>query len=790
MKSYPRLSNLFPALLVALCLAAVPARAQTAETFVAQITSVPNANVFVADISGDGRFVVMESNGNFATENPRNADGNYEIFLFDYAQRRVFQLTDTRRALVDSAGSSTDPANIEVDILNLEPSISRDGHVIVFKSNAFNSVGYNSNPGAAAGNGYLPRNFDAGRSDNRGVVKDDGNMEIFVYELPTFAPVDISNGTLPATRVELAGGTFRVITDTPASVKPSRGGASVSPQVAHDNRTPSLDDDGSVLAFLSTRNLPGASNTDANGEVYLFNRATGLYTQVTNTTTTVPFINEPFNANPTLSGDGSAVVFTSSANIPDVGSSTGNNADGNAEIYLANYNGGGITSIRQVTRTIRANSGDVVNILSVGGRRLSQNGNFIAFESRANPSQVNGALQPKFAVFLYNVSANTFTQVGTRSATTDDVLRFPTFTGDNATLVFSSTLNFNADGTLAAAPAGLNPQGRTQLWAVPTSSPQSFARMTNTPAPLTPSTPLLAAAASNTRERFAFGIANTDYGDGNPDGSYEVFYLLTPTVTSATNNSFTLLTAPSLRFVVGDTAVAPAPQSPVAAVAPGMLVNARSSQTFVASNLVFRAVPEGRRPQLPVELNGVRVAVNGVLTGLYFVSPHDIRFVVPPNLPVGTSASVVINNNGAVMRGSVQLTRAQPDVATQTEGPGGVAVTLNITSPFAPLAGPVRVVSTDENGQQVATVLRLVLTGMRNVSQSAVEVRIGNTSLTGASILYAGASDTPGFDQIDVRLPSSLAGAGTVPVVVNLNDNGTVVSSRPAASAPTVTILP
>jgi hypothetical protein len=85
------------------------------------------------------------------------------------------------------------------------------------------------------------------------------------------------------------------------------------------------------------------------------------------------------------------------------------------------------------------------------------------------------------------VSANTFTQVGTRSATTDDTLRFPTFTGDNTTLVFTSILNFNSDRTLAAAPAGLNPQGRTQLWAVPVSSPQSFTRMTNTPAPLTAS---------------------------------------------------------------------------------------------------------------------------------------------------------------------------------------------------------------------------------------------------------------------------------------------------------------
>jgi hypothetical protein len=111
-------------------------------------------------------------------------------------------------------------------------------------------------------------------------------------------------------------------------------------------------------------------------------------------------------------------------------------------------------------------------------------------------------------------------------------------------------------------------------------------------------------------------------------------------------------------------------------------------------------------------------------------------------------------------------------VAAQPEGPGCAATTLNITSLFAPLAGPVRVTSPDENGQQVSTVLRIVLTGMRNVTKSAVEVRIGTTSLTGDFILFAGASDTPGFDQIDVRLPASLAGAGTVPVIVIITDKG------------------
>jgi hypothetical protein len=77
----------------------------TPDPFLAQITSSPAGapfntfGSFAGDISANGRFVVIESNGDIATEKTaarNNADGNREIFLFDYAQRRIFQITDTK----------------------------------------------------------------------------------------------------------------------------------------------------------------------------------------------------------------------------------------------------------------------------------------------------------------------------------------------------------------------------------------------------------------------------------------------------------------------------------------------------------------------------------------------------------------------------------------------------------------------------------------------------------------------------------------------------------------------
>ena len=67
----------------------------TPDPFLVQITSNPNVAFTTAlgDMSANGRFVVFVSNGDVSTERTtsrNNADGNREIFLFDYAQRRIF----------------------------------------------------------------------------------------------------------------------------------------------------------------------------------------------------------------------------------------------------------------------------------------------------------------------------------------------------------------------------------------------------------------------------------------------------------------------------------------------------------------------------------------------------------------------------------------------------------------------------------------------------------------------------------------------------------------------------
>jgi Tol biopolymer transport system component len=107
------------------------------DSVIGQFTN-SSAESFAGSISGDGRFVVFESRGNLATENPDNADNNTEIFLWDYAQRRIFQITRTKSVTNNYFGPPI-PSNIRVDIQNKRPQISKDGKWIAFASNAYSA---------------------------------------------------------------------------------------------------------------------------------------------------------------------------------------------------------------------------------------------------------------------------------------------------------------------------------------------------------------------------------------------------------------------------------------------------------------------------------------------------------------------------------------------------------------------------------------------------------------------------------------------------------------------------
>ena len=788
MKQAFRLSGAAALFFVLLTAASAPIFAQTVQDpFVVQITT-SNRESFAGDISGNGRFVVIESTGDISTEKSagrNNADGNREIFLFDYAQRRIFQITNTTSARVNTANPAipTDNpnnfSNVRVEVSNNQPVISNNGRWIAFMSNASTPGNFNGDANSAA-------------------LIADGNQEIFIYLIPAVADVDLTDGSDPVP-VDLASGTFTRVTDTPASRLPVAGGTTVSPIVAFDNRDPAVDDDASVVAFVSTRNLVGGNNADASPEIFIYRRTPtpGTLFQLTasGTGTTPNFF---FSENPSLSADGSVIAFISNANLLT------NNADQNAEVYLGSFNGTAAAVTRQVTQTT-ISPNDLcacVNILSPG-RRLSRDGNFLVFDSKADLPGT-GATQATTTVMLYTVSSNSFKQVGPR-ANSSSLPRFPTFTDYNATtlqpatIIFSTGLNFKADGTApTTASEGLNPNQSSQIFATPLSNPTTFTRLTNTPP--APTGPQLQPFASDTRERISFSIERVELGGLNPELLAEAFYLLVKSGTNVANPSVSFFTGASERAVTA-TPTTPA----VAGLAPGMLGIARSATALAPSDQAADSASESlHRPPLPIELNGVSVSVNGAAAGLFFVSPGQITFVVPPGLTANTGTDtypVVINNNGSIIRTTLRLLAAQPDLFTQANAFGANrAVALNVTNPL--ITGtpePFTVTTTffNSSGQTVtqATKLRIFLTGVRRVTDnSQVTVRIGTTDIVGTtaatSPVQVAPTDLPGTDRIDVTLPASLAGAGDVPVIVTVTISGTTFTSRPAANgAPLIRIL-
>jgi len=803
----------------------------TPDPFTVQLTSTPNSafNSIVSDISANGRFVVFTSNGDVATVNKRNADGNREIFLADYAQRRIFQITDTRNVPNPTPTPSPTPSpspspsptaspsptptpiptpadrslvKIEIDnrapMISLAPALVNGvrSYIIVFSSNAPD-----------------PKFFNGADSTD---LDKDANSEIWIYRMPAVADVDLTLGTdLPFQ--DLGAGTFDPVTvNTPASRAPTPGAVGVTPFFADDNREATISDDGAIIAFISTRDLvPGVGNADFNPELFFYTVADKTFTQATKTQDATQGIGLIFNTNPSLSADGSRVAFMSSANLAS------NNTDNNAEIFTATFTGGTVSPFFQVTRTLNAIGN--TNVLSPG-RRMSRNGAFIAFESRATDPKSNAAPAGTIlGTWVYTLASDTFNEVGTRTPSTD-IGRFPTFTDydgslNPASLVFSSFFNFRPNGTFpdtaATVNEGLNPDFSAEIFLtqVPVSSSNTFTRLTNVTNFV--SVGGTRAITSESRKRIAFSLGGAELGGGNSDSSIELYYLITPIITNQSAAVLSFFTGASNMPVAAATPIpspspsptptpSPVPGAPIG-LAPGELSIVRSTVPLAPSDVDFTCVSPNencvsedlRVPVLPVELNGVSLSVNGAAAGLKFVgnTSKQINFVMPIGLPpgLGTVAVNVLNagaNTDTLLRGLVQIVPAQPDIFTTTMDAGGRAAAFNITNPMVMrMPEPFNVTSDDGTGTQVPTKLELDVTGMRFAARSEIGIIIGTTTIPADNILSIQPNrEMPGFEIITFTLPASLAGAGDVPIQVTFTRGTATAVSRPAATAPHITI--
>ena len=189
---------------------------------------------------------------------------------------------------------------------------------------------------------------------------------------------------------------------------------------------------------------------------------------------------------------------------------------------------------------------------------------------------------------------------------------------------------------------------------------------------------------------------------------------------------------------------------------------------------------------LPTMIAGTTVKVRdsaGIeqLSRLFFVSPTQVNYLLPPDLALGQAVVTITSGDGTVSTGAINIANVAPGLFTaNSDGKGPASAVVLRVGPggvrrFEPTAiydaGRQSCVNVPIDLGGVGDQLYLLLfgTGFRHRSAlSAVTIDLGGVS---AEALYAGPQgNSDGLDQLNLLLPRSLKGRGEV--TLNLTVDG------------------
>jgi uncharacterized protein (TIGR03437 family) len=186
------------------------------------------------------------------------------------------------------------------------------------------------------------------------------------------------------------------------------------------------------------------------------------------------------------------------------------------------------------------------------------------------------------------------------------------------------------------------------------------------------------------------------------------------------------------------------------------------------SNLTSATVAATVGQPLPTTLNNVQVRVTGKTSAaqfaqLFFVSPNQINYLLPAGTSEGVALIEVLRLGIVVGRGSVSVTNAWPGLFSNlANGSGqGVGNVLRFKPGSSTPRNESVLTPIDLGIQGDRVFMELYGTGLRNKTgpttpPTSVKAYLGGTPL---NVTYAGAQGGFfGLDQINVELPSSLAG--------------------------------
>jgi len=463
----------------------------------------------------------------------------------------------------------------------------------------------------------------------------------------------------------------------------------IANRVTNGNFQPSISDDGRFIAFSSNRDLAG-QNSDGNLEIFIYDAVATTFAQLTNSSGIVGC------SDAKISGNGAKVAF-----VRDTGATPSARRD----LMIQDRTSGPATVIASQVQTL----------LMTYGRAISDDGTRVVYssETATNSSQV----------FMFDGRGGAvnrqITSLGTRVT---EVPLHPTISGDGTRIAFATRRNFNS----------FNSDGSVELY-VYDSPTATFSRITNAPSSATAD---VVSSLNDDGSVVAFSfprvlsgaVTNSDLANDSE------IYVAAPTA----RPPFAALTA-----ILNGASFGNEP-SATKAVAPDSIAVARGS-VLANTTLQSQRLPNGT---FPTNVAGTTVIVNGRAAQIFFVSPGQVNFLLPPATEIGTADVVVTNSENFQSRGSVPTLRTAPGVFTKPGDGAGEGMILNSDTlqagPFDPAGGNLR--------------LTIFTTGARNATQTLIV--IGGRVVPAESVRAS--PDMPGLDEVRVLAPSDLRGTGTV----------------------------
>lgn len=196
-------------------------------------------------------------------------------------------------------------------------------------------------------------------------------------------------------------------------------------------------------------------------------------------------------------------------------------------------------------------------------------------------------------------------------------------------------------------------------------------------------------------------------------------------------------------------------------LAPNTIATLYGTGLAVATRAVSPAdLADGRMPTL-LPGTGTRVVIGGLTAPMFYASPGQVNFLVPPALPAGMTKLQVLVDGRAGPAADVRIQSAAPavfvqgrDLAAATLADGSI-VTRERPAPAGAwvilyATGLGRTNPIPESGSIVTRATPL---------EAGMELKVRLGGREAGNIAYAGlAPGFPGLYQVNVRLPEDLAG--------------------------------